>query len=151
MRVSTPEKPRAAPTYHHTTPVKARVKDLTRFAQKHYPRMSQRDIFEEAGVGHTRGYKILKGTSTRRIHNNPYELEPRGRKRILSDTDLGQLEDIIEEGGFDVRVCGWQEIGIEIWGDACPSVYTLQRYIHERGYYKCVACQKPYLISKSLK
>lgn len=65
-----------------------------------------------------------------------------GRPALLTSR---QLDDIIEycAENYEHRCMNWQDIIRELKLPIKEN--TLMRRMHERGYYRCVACQKPYL------
>jgi hypothetical protein len=56
----------------HPTPKRVRVQSITEFTQKFDLPVTQRQIFQFCGVGHTQGYELLKNESSeRRVANRP--------------------------------------------------------------------------------
>jgi hypothetical protein len=138
------------------TPTHTRVRDITAFCQDQGVDISQNDIFSWCGVSKQRGYEMLQDDSQlRRKHNRDNEDESRGRKPIFGETEWEILEDFINSEGFEGRVCGYEEIVTEV----LPYLYkehpnlhlqTIRTAFEDRGYHKCVACQKPWLSKESL-
>jgi hypothetical protein len=83
------------------------------------------------------------------------EDELRGRKPIFREKEWEILEDFINSEGFEGTVCGYEEIMTE----ALPYLYqehpnlhlqTIRTAFEDRGYHKCVACQKLWLSKQRL-
>jgi transposase len=90
--------------------------------------------------------KPLGESTIRKIlgYPNPERRRPNriGPKRILSDAEVDAAIVYCAES-WETRIMNWWKLREEL-GLAC-SVQTLKRRMHQRGYYRCVACQKPYL------
>jgi hypothetical protein len=133
------------------TPVKNKVRMVTKFCQDNNVEITQQAIFNWAGAKRRTGYRYLEpGQDSRRHHNSPYTVEHRGRKAKISDSDFEIIEDWVLEGGFDSRVCTWVEIWTEVFPERIVCEATIRRAFHARGYHKCIACQKPYLTARSI-
>lgn len=133
------------------TPVKEKVRTATKFCQDKGINISQKAIFEWANVSERTGWRMIaKDSEPRRHHNSPYATENRGRKPLISQEDFEWLEDRILQGGFDLRICTWFDVFNEVFPDKEVSDDTLRRAFNQRGYHKCVACQKPYLTAYSI-
>jgi transposase len=65
-----------------------------------------------------------------------------GKPKKLSDT---QVDAIIEycSKNYEQRCLDYQHLVLELKLDVTAS--TLQRRLHQRGYFRCVVCQKLYL------
>ena len=65
-----------------------------------------------------------------------------GRPSLLTDT---QVDEIIEylSASWEHRILDFTLLRNELQLEC--SVETLERRLKQRGYYRCVACQKPYL------
>jgi hypothetical protein len=153
--VAGPSESRDQEQHHHPTPTKVRVRILTQFTKDFDLDVSQNDIFRYCGVSKQQGYHILRAneedSSPERRSHNKVGPDPRGAKHKLQTEDLDKIEDVIQEGGFDTRVCGWMEIVMEVLPEKQGlHIQTIRAAMRQRGYYKCIACQKPFLTSRSL-
>ena len=141
---------------HFDTPTRTRVRAITEFCQVKAPQVSQNDIFNHCNVSKQVGYAMLKEASpVRRHHNRPDIKEHRGRKPIFSQREWDILEDFVIEGGFEGRVCGYEEIVQEVLPylyKEHPKLYiqTIRKAFEDRGYSKYTACQKPWLTKAAL-
>jgi hypothetical protein len=133
------------------TPVKNKVRVVTQFCQDNNVDISQQRIFNWAVVKRRTGYRYLQpGQDSRRHHNSPYTIEQRGRKPKITDDDFTIIEDWLLEGGFEHRVCTWLEIWTELFPKRSVHENTICTAFQDRGYHKCVACQKPFLTPQSI-
>jgi Transposase/DDE superfamily endonuclease len=66
----------------------------------------------------------------------------KGPKFLLSDEKVDEVI-IYAAQTWETRIMNWGKLREEL-GLRC-SIDTLKRRMHQRGYYRCVACQKPYL------
>ena len=67
-----------------------------------------------------------------------------GKPKKLSDTQVDAIIEYCSEN-YEQRCLDYQHLVLELKLDVTAS--TLQRRLHQRGYFRCVACQKPYLTS----
>jgi len=135
------------------TPIKNKLRMVTKFCQDQNLDIHQTAIFSWAGVPPRTGYRYLQPNQGSRRHaNDPYTTEKRGRKRLIQDSDFTALEDWILHGGFNHRVCNYIEVWIEVFPHRdLPCDNTLRKAFQDRGYHKCIACQKPFLTEKSIR
>ncbi|KAH0829898.1 hsp7-like protein [Fonsecaea monophora] len=147
------EEEEASGNAQNPTAVKEKVRTLTQFCQQKGLDVSQQDIFRFCNVPPRTGYRYIAASQEpRRHHNSPYQTENRGRRPLLSNGDFEAIEDWILQGGFYHRVCAGLEVLQEVFPDRDQiSKRTIQRAFQSRGYYKCIACQKPFLTAKSIK
>lgn len=91
-------------------------------------------------------YKGLEESSIRKILNYPYPERRRPNRRgptfLLSDQEVDAIIVYCTQR-WETRIMNWWKLREEL-GLTC-SVETIQQRMHQRGYYRCVACQKPYL------
>ncbi len=104
---------------------------------------SKREVFEFNGMGHTRGYEILKSDTTRR-RNNTGRPDTRGPKFALSEKDIDRIDEILQTWGFDARAMTLTQLAEEA---EALSVHwkTIQHALVKRRYNTCIACTKTYL------
>ncbi len=91
-------------------------------------------------------YKGLEESSIRKILGYPH-LERRRPNRhgpafLLSDQEVDEVIIYCSQR-WETRIMNWGKLREEL-SLAC-SAQTLKCRMHQRGYYRCVACQKPYL------
>lgn len=117
--------PPPASYQHFDTPTKARIQGAIEFAKHEGVFRSKREGFEFYGVGHTRGYEIIKSDTSRRQHNTG-KPDPRGRKSLLSKKDVDRIDEILQTWGFDARAMTWKQLAATA---EAPSVSwrTIQR------------------------
>jgi transposase len=65
-----------------------------------------------------------------------------GRPRILTNEEVHGIIEYIGEG-WEHRALDWTQVHTKLKLEC--STKTLERRLKEHGYYRCVACQKPYL------
>ena len=65
-----------------------------------------------------------------------------GRPSLLTDIQVGEIIEYASES-WDHRVLDFTLLRNELQLEC--SVETLERRLKQRGYFRCVACQKPYL------
>ena len=78
--------------------------------------------------------------SARRRNNDPEHEETRGRKSLISDKDIREMERVLESEGFEARALTWEQLGFEV-GLEC-SGDTIKRAMGTMNYHKCIACMK---------
>ncbi|KAF1815700.1 hypothetical protein P152DRAFT_383623, partial [Eremomyces bilateralis CBS 781.70] len=101
------------------------------------------DIFRRYGVSKTRGYEYAKAETERRERNIPNRLETRGRPPKITDEDIQRMTDILESADCaEERAIDWDTLALEAGLDV--SSRTIRRAMEKHGYFKCVACRKPY-------
>jgi len=93
-----------------------------------------------------RRYKGLEERSIRKILSYPYPERRRSNRKgktfLLSDQVVDEIIEYCSQR-WETRIMNWAKLREEL-SLGC-SVDTLKRRMHRRGYYRCVACQKPYL------
>ena len=133
------------------TPKRTQVRILTKFCQDMYIKINQPEIFQYCNIRERTGWRLIgPGQEARRLQNSTQSIDPRGRKLLISKEDFEKMEDWLIEGGFNHRVCSWVELFNEVFPDRQLDERTIRRAFYKRGYYKCIACQKPSLTEKSL-
>jgi hypothetical protein len=65
-----------------------------------------------------------------------------GRPSLLTDTQVNEIIEYLSES-WEHRILDYTILRDELQLDC--SVETLERRLKQRGYFRCVACQKPYL------
>jgi len=65
-----------------------------------------------------------------------------GRPSLLTDTQVNEIIEYLSES-WEHRILDYTLLRNELQLDC--SVETLERRLKQRGYFRCVACQKPYL------
>ena len=65
-----------------------------------------------------------------------------GKPKTLSDAQVDVIIEYCSEN-YEQRCLDYNHLVLELKLKVIAS--TLQRRLHQRGYYRCVACQKPYL------
>jgi hypothetical protein len=137
---------------HKPTPTKAKLRTLTKFCQDRGLDIYQKEINKYCQVPNRTAYRWLQSNQdVRRHHNSPYSQENRGRKHRFTDEDFQKVEDWLIEGGFEHRICPWVEIVNEVLPEKQAYNATIRAAFGQRGYHKCVTCQKPYLTPQSLR
>ena len=120
------------PTKH-----KEAIRQLYRFGKVPIPFLMQR-----YGLGDTTIKKIL-------LYEKPERKRPRrtGRPQLLTEARLDEVILFLSESWED-RIMQYdiliQELNLKCKAD------TLKHRLHERGYFRCTACQKPYLTLKQV-
>lgn len=86
---------------HHDTPQKARVKGAVAFAQ-----------MQKEGYGHSFSYnEIFRACQVEIVKSFHNECkETRGRKKMLTDKDVNQLEALLWSKGFEARSLGYPQL-----------------------------------------
>ena len=88
----------------------------------------------------------LGDTTIRKILGYPHPERQRpnrtGPAFLLSDREVDEAIVYCSQQ-WETRIMNWGKVREEL-GLAC-SMETLKRRMHQRGYYRCVAYQKPYL------
>ena len=88
----------------------------------------------------------LGDTTIRKILGYPYPERQRPNRKghafLLSDREVDEAIVYCSQR-WETRIMNWWKVREEL-SFAC-SVETLKRRMHQRGYYRRVACQKPYL------
>ena len=116
-------------------------------ATKHKEAMRQLHKFAKIGLLQLEGYYELGESTVRRILQYDYPERARptrtGRPReSLNDQEVRDIIEYISES-HEHRVLNWVQLHDEL-KLSCSSK-TLERRLKEAGYFRCTACQKPYL------
>ncbi len=126
---------------HHDTPTKAKVQGAIEFCERMNIPYFKNDVFKTFGVSKHQGYQMLQPeASARRRNNDPEHEETRGRKSLISDKDIREMERVLESEGFEARALTWEQLGFEV-GLEC-SGDTIKRAMGTMNYHKCIACMK---------
>jgi len=113
---------------------------------KHKEAIRQLHWFAKVPIGQLGSRYKLGNSSIRRVlgYDAPERARPtrKGRPQKLSDA---QVDEIIEycSNSWEQRILDYDALVLELKLDCIAS--TLQKRLHQRGYFRCVACQKPYL------
>src|ERR1700751_2782556 len=95
---------------HFTTPQKAGLQSTLAFIdhvkKKKYPieRVSHQMVYDFFDIPKQRASDILNNESPRQYHNDPQASETRGRKRKISEEQLNQMEEWLENQGAENRI-----------------------------------------------
>lgn len=130
---------------HFPTPVKAKVQGTIEYLRAQRITGQNENVFCFFGVCHTVGWKILREGNPRRHHNQPGVREQRGRKKIITDEQMKEMERIIETEGISGRALTWEQLGMEVGVEA--SGRTIQRAMGTLNYRKCLVCRKGWVDS----
>ena len=90
-------------------------------------------------------YKLGKSTIQRILgYDAPERARPnrKGRPQKLTDAQVDVIIEYCSEN-WEQRILDYEALVIELKLKCTAS--TLQKRLHQRGYFRCVACQKPYL------
>ena len=91
-------------------------------------------------------YKGLKESLIYKILSYPYlerrRLNRKGPAFLLSDQDVDEAIEYYSQW-WETRIMNWWKLREEL--SLRCSIQTLKCRMHQRGYYRYVACQKPYL------
>jgi hypothetical protein len=68
----------------------------------------------------------------------------KGRPQKISDAQIDIVIKYLSES-YANRCLNWEAIVVKL--DLKITASCLQKRLHQRGYFRCVACQKPYLIA----
>ena len=114
---------------------------------KHKEAMRQLHKFAKIGLQQLVGYYQLGESTVRRIlqYDQPERARPTrtGRPReSLNDQEVRDIIDYICES-HEHRVLNWVKLHDELKLSCSPK--TLERRLKEVGFFRCTACQKPYL------
>jgi hypothetical protein len=92
-------------------------------------------------------YNINESSINRILrYDEPERIRPNrtGRPRLLNDKQVNWIIEYLSET-YRQRVLNWIKLHDEL--ELTCSVKTLVQRLKQRGYFRCVACQKPYLTS----
>lgn len=130
--------------YLHT-PKKNRIREAL---LNRPPGVHKTDIFRRFKISHTTGYKILREPEEREGRTK-YGPETRGRKKILSESDVQQIIRFVQTNGFDSRTIPYAALpaatGLEV---ECSSE-TVRRALKPYGFRFYQAYQKKHLSNKA--
>ena len=90
-------------------------------------------------------YKLGKSTICRILnYDQPERTRPTrtGRPQLLSDAQVDTIIEYCSEN-WEQRIMDYDILCEELKLPCTPS--TLRQRLHQHGYYRCTACQKPYL------
>ena len=111
---------------------KEAIRELHGFGEK-----STAELMERYKLGKTTIHRIL-------AYNAPERARPSrtGRPQLLTDARVNEIIEYCSEN-WEQRIIDYQALVDELELECTAS--TLQKRLHQRGYFRCVACQKPYL------
>ena len=97
--------------HYLTTPKKAKIREAL---LSRPPGVHKTDIFRRFNISHTTGYKILHEPEERECRTlcGP---ETRGRKKLLSESDVQQIVHFVENNGFDGRTVPYAALPALEW------------------------------------
>lgn len=84
---------------------------------------------------------------SRRGANHSKTAEERGQNSKITPKDLQQIEQILEQDGFNARALTWEQLGYEANLDVCGKIIRQAMGIIE--YHICLACRKGWVNKKS--
>jgi hypothetical protein len=90
-------------------------------------------------------YKLGKSTIIKILsYDAPERARPTrtGRPKILSDTKVDEIIEYLSES-WEHRILNFVELHAELNLECTPALLELR--LKQRGYFRCTACQKPYL------
>lgn len=125
----------------YTTPKRSAVIAAIRArneAPARFPRLSNDDIFKVHGVSRRTGYNWLRNGSERRTGRD----RP-GRKKLLTNELMDDVESFLEDNGWPGRISHWEEICDYM--ELPVGARALRNAAHRRGLYKFKAAQTKYL------
>jgi transposase len=120
------------PGFEIETEHKNAIRELYSFGKKTTPELMQR-----YKLGRSTIHRILDYETTTRARPTRT-----GRPAKLTDARMNEIIEYYSEK-WENRILDYNTIIRELELDCAAS--TLQKRLHQRGYYRCVACQKPYL------
>jgi len=92
-------------------------------------------------------YKLRYSTIRRILAYNALEQAQPGRTRRpqkLKDSKVNKIIEYYSEN-WEQRIIDYNALVIELKLDC--TISTLQKQLHQRGYFRCTICQKPYFTS----
>lgn len=92
---------------------------------------------------------MISSRSVDRRYNNADGPEKRGRKSVITNQQLKEMDRIIQEEGFEARKLSWLELGFEVGIEGVQSRTISHAMGNTMEYSKCIACQKKWC-NKSL-
>ena len=134
------------------TPKKAKIKGAAEFMDAKGITYLHSDLFRFYGVNKQQGWAILSDKSdesSRRHYNRQTSPEKRGRKALLSPSQVRQADRFLQDVGWDARVLTWPQLAQEL--DFGVSGRTLQRALGSLEYSKCIACTKGWVSQRCAK
>ena len=113
---------------------------------KHKEAIRQLHWFAKVPICQLEARYKLGNSTIRRIlaYDTPERARPnrRGPAQKLTDARVDEIIEYCSEN-WEHRIVKYDVLCKELNLPCTPS--TLQRRLHQRGYYRCTACQKPYL------
>ncbi len=89
---------------HHDTPTKAKVQRIIEFCERMNISYFKNDVFKTFEVSKQQGYQMLQPEIFARRRNNDSEHEEtRGRKSLISDKDIREMERVLKSKDFEAR------------------------------------------------
>jgi transposase len=108
------------------------IHELHGFGEK-----SNAQLMDRYKLGRSTIHRILDYETTTRAR-----LTRTGRPSKLTDARMSEIIEYCSEK-WDNRILDYNALIRELKLDCAAS--TLQKRLHQRGYFRCVTCQKPYL------
>lgn len=105
----------------------------------YFAKVPPRQLEERYHLGGSTIRKILTYDKPERARESR-----KGAPQKLTDARVDEIIEYLSESWAN-RVLNYEHLVKELKLDVKPT--TLQRRLHQRGYYRCTACQKPYLTS----
>ena len=129
---STPPPPELLPGYEVPTKHKEAIRQLYGFAKMPVELIMDRYKLSKSGVRKILDYEALERSRPTRT----------GRPRLLNNEQVNEIIEYCSES-YEHRVLDYVALHDELQLTCSPS--TLERRLKQCGYFRCVACQKPYL------
>ncbi|KAF3769371.1 hypothetical protein M406DRAFT_65645 [Cryphonectria parasitica EP155] len=135
----------------HSTPKKNKLQGACEFNDAHGIPYFKSDAFRHFGFSKSSGWAALREPEQRngRTFHSTYS-ETRGRRRLIDNQRLAQLERFLESDGFDARITSWEAMPAAAGLDIEVSGRTVHRMLGTRSWRFCIACSKTW-ISPQLK
>jgi hypothetical protein len=141
------------PYQEYTTPHRAALKTVVWWEGLKPPleRVPKTEIFKKLDFAPTAAKQTLRtelpGTeSARRWQNHPLRGpgHRRGPNLKIPEHKIDEMEDIIENCGWEGRTLTWAQLGEQVDLQGC-SDRLIRETMGDRGYHICKACKKPYI------
>jgi len=101
--------------WHHTTPKKCRILGTISYLDAYHIPYFKSDVFRHNGVSSRRGWQILSDFEGSEHRDRRHlAIETRGRKKILSFTDIQVMERVFWQYGFVGRQLTAQGLVLEV-------------------------------------
>ena len=131
--------PSHSPNREWHTPQTARIKTLKEDSGLTYRQIAQIISIPKSTIWER--YQAASANQTsRRAGYHPNREQKRGRKPLISQSDIYNMERILESDRIETRAMTWEHLAYESGLDV--SGHTVQRIMGTLDYHKYIACQK---------